>query len=517
VTWPPAQRLWRLLEGSPEKPTYWLTRSFFLRGLGMIYVVAFLIILNQLDALIGSRGLLPVPRFLGFVAERFGDNAVFTVPTIFWMGATDPALHGVAWIGLLVSILVVMGFANGPMMFVLWAIYLSFLSVGQQFWSFGWETYLVEIGFLAIFLCPVIKPWPLPENKPPNPVVIWLIRWVLFRMMLGAGLIKLRGDPCWTELTCLETFYETQPNPNPLAWYWHNAPTWFLTAGVLLNHLVELIGPFLLFGPRRVRHAGGALMIGFQLLLIAGGNLAFLNWLTIVNAIACFDDTLLRHLVPKFIRDSAWQKALEKTPTDYGAKGHLVAIALLAGMVGYLSIDPIKNLASERQVMNTTYDPLRLVNTYGMFGSISETRLEAVIEGTLDDPSDPNAVWHAYVFPCKPGPVDRRPCLITPYHYRLDWQVWFTPLTRSKDPWFVHMLYKLLVADSRILAMLAEDPFQGQRPRAVRVDFYRYEFAAADSTDWWVRERVGAFVSPLTLDNAEWVGRLRQWGFELDP
>jgi len=517
VTRPPHQRLWAFLQGSPEKPTYWLTRSFFLRGLGAIYTVAFLIIVNQLDGLIGSRGLLPVPRFLGYVGERFGDESFTTLPTLFWLGASDGALFGAAWLGLGLSVMVAVGFSNAPIMFALWAIYLSFLSVGQQFWSFGWETYLVELGFLAIFLCPAIKPLPLPEDKPVNPVVIWLIRWVLFRMMLGAGLIKLRGDPCWTELSCLETFYETQPNPHPLAWFWHNSPTWLLTSGVVLNHVVEIIGPFLLFGPRRVRHVGGGLMILFQVLLIGGGNLAFLNWLTIVNAIACFDDTLLRRFVPKSIRDNAWQKAMAKRPEDYSQKGHMVVVGLLAAGVAWLSISPVANLMSPNQVMNTTYDPLRLVNTYGMFGSISEERLEAVIEGTMDDPSDPKAEWREYVFHCKPGPVDRPPCTVTPYHYRLDWQVWFTPLTRSKDPWFVHFLYKLLVADTRILGLLATDPFDGKRPRAVRVDFYLYSFADEDSPDWWVREYRGPFVSPLTLDNAEMIGRLHNWGFELDP
>ena len=509
-------RLWSALQGSAERPSYWLTRSFFLRGLGALYVVAFTIIVNQLDGLIGSRGLLPVPRFLAHVSERFGAEAVTTLPTVFWLGASDGALYGAAWLGLGLAAMVAVGFSNGLMMFTLWALYLSFLSVGQQFWSFGWETYLVELGFLAIFLCPAIEPRPLPENKPVHPVVIWLIRWVLFRMMLGAGLIKLRGDPCWTELTCLETFYESQPNPHPLSWYWHAAPTWLLTSGVLLNHFVELVCPFLLFGPRRVRHFAGVVMVGFQVLLIAGGNLAFLNWLTIVNAIALFDDTLLRRIVPKAIGDHAWQLAMAKVPDDPTAKGHRVVVGLLALGIGYLSIAPVKNLISSDQVMNTTYDPLRLVNTYGMFGSVSEDRLEAVIEGTLDDPSDPNATWREYVFHCKPGPVDRRPCLVTPYHYRLDWQVWFTPLTRSKDPWFVHFLYKLLVADVRILALLADDPFDGERPRAVRVDFYLYSFADADSADWWVREYRGPFVAPLTLDNAEMVARLHGWGFELD-
>jgi len=508
--------LWRVLQGTPEKTTYLLTRTFFLRGLGAIYGVAFFILARQLDALLGSGGLLPAQRFLDRVSTHLGEEALTTVPTLFWLDASDVTLHIAAWCGIVLSAAVAAGYANALMLFVLWALYLSFLNIGQQFWGYGWENYLVELGFLAIFLCPLLTTKPLPENHPTHPVVIWLLRWVLFRMMLGAGLIKLRGDPCWLELTCLETFYETQPNPHPLAWFWHQAPSWLLASGVILNHVVELIAPFLLFGPRRVRHVGGGLMIGFQVLLIVGGNLAFLNWLTIVNALACFDDSLLRRVLPKPLRDSAWQRAMYTPPADTRKRARDVIVGILALGVAILSIAPIANLASSDQRMNTTHDPLRLVNSYGMFGSISEIRLEAVVRGTLDEPG-PDAEWQEYVFPCKPGPVTQRPCLVTPYHHRLDWQIWFTPLTQRQDPWLVHFLYKLLIADPVILDQLADDPFRGERPRAVRVDFYQYRFAAPDTPDWWEREHKKTFIGPLTLDNERLIDVLRDWDFDVQP
>ena len=76
--------------------------------------------------------------------------------------------------------------------------------------------------------------------------------------MLGAGLIKLRGDPCWRDLTCLFYHYETQPIPNPLSRTLHFMPRWFHRAGVLFNHLTELVAPWFVFGPRRARHVAGA-------------------------------------------------------------------------------------------------------------------------------------------------------------------------------------------------------------------------------------------------------------------
>jgi hypothetical protein len=511
------RRLWTHLQGSPEKTTYLLTRAFFLRGIGALYAVSFFILVRQGDALIGSGGLLPVPRFLDRVHTHLGEDAFFRVPTLFWLDASDATLHLAAYGGLGLSMVVVLGFANAPILLALWALTLSFVNVGQQFWGFGWENYLVELGFLAIFLCPAWTVHPIPEDKPVNPFVVWLLRWVLFRMMLGAGLIKLRGDPCWTELTCLETFYETQPNPHPLSWVWHQAPRWFLTSGVLLNHVVELVGPFLLFGPRRLRHAGGGLMIGFQILLILGGNLAFLNWLTIVNAIACFDDTLLRRIVPHGIGNVAWQRGMQPTPRTVAARVHAALVGAVALGVAYLSIAPVANLLSENQAMNRTHDPMRWVNSYGMFGSISDERLEVIIVGTLDDPSRPDATWREYVFPCKPGPPERAPCIVTPYHHRLDWQVWFTPLTRSYDPWLVHFLYKLLIADPLVLDRLAVDPFDGQRPKALRVDLYRYQFAEAHQSQWWNREWVETFIPPLTLQNPRLIETLEASGFVNQP
>src|SRR5262249_3572575 len=126
-------------------------------------------------------------------------------------------------------------------------------------------------------------------------------RWLIFRIMFGAGLIKLRGDPCWRDLTCLYYHYETQPIPNPLSWWLHFRAHWFHQFGVLWNHFIELIVPWFGFGPRVVRHIVGVLLVSFQMILIVSGNLSFLNWLTIVPALACFDDSFWRRIFPGWL------------------------------------------------------------------------------------------------------------------------------------------------------------------------------------------------------------------------
>jgi Lipase maturation factor len=395
---------------------YALTRFVFLRFLGLIYTVAFLVAVNQLVPLVGTDGLEPADRYLDAVSDHFGGaDAFFRLPTLFWFGISDDALRLVSVAGLVLSLCVLFGLANAVVMFLLWLFYLSIVQVGQVFWGYGWESLLLETGFLAIFLVPPLDPRPFSKRGSPPKLVVWLLRWVLFRLMLGAGLIKLRGDECWRDLTCLVTHYETQPLPNPMSWVLHQVPVWVQKGSVLFNHYAELIAPLMIFGPRRLRIAGGLSIVAFQLLLIVSGNLSWLNWLSITIAIACFDDAALLRLCPARFRE----RLRELSAGAPLSKPRKVAAYALACVVALLSLNPVINLFSPTQRMNSSFDPLYLVNTYGAFGSIGRERYEIVIEGTTDD--DPaSATWSPYEFRCKPGDVARRPCVVAPYQYRID-------------------------------------------------------------------------------------------------
>jgi len=476
---------------------YRLTRFVFLRFLGLIYTVAFLVAKNQLVPLVGTRGLEPADRFLDNVKTALGSGeAFFRLPTLFWLGISDGAMSTLCAVGLVLSLAVLFGFANSIILFLLWLFYLSIVQVGQLFWGYGWESLLLETGFLAIFLAPPVDPRPFPKNESPPKHVIWLLRWVVFRLMLGAGLIKLRGDACWRELTCLVTHYETQPLANPLSWYLHQLPLWVEKASVLFNHYAELVAPFMLFWPRPLRLAGGLSVIAFQLLLIVSGNLSWLNWLTITIAIACFDDKALLWLCPARLRAKLAGLAVSHPLR----KPRKVAVYGLVVVVGILSINPVVNLLSPTQRMNSSFDPLYLVNTYGAFGSIGRERYEIVLEGTSDD--DPaSALWKPYEFRCKPGDVARRPCVVAPYQYRIDWQMWFAAMSDYRhDPWVVHLVYKLLLGDEAISGLLASNPFAGHPPKWIRAELYRYRFTTfADPThDWWKRTRAGVYLPPLS-------------------
>lgn len=488
---------------SAEKPSYFLTRLVFLRLLGGIYFIAFLSLVKQLRPLIGRDGLLPAQTFLAEVAASAGSRSAGfrELPSLFWLGASDRFLQGSAWAGLLLSAAVVLGASNAALMALLWFLYMSFVHIGQLFYGYGWEILLLEAGFLAIFLCPLRSLRPLPAT-PPSPVVLWLVRWTLFRVMLGAGLIKLRGDSCWRELTCLLYHYETQPLPNPLSWLLHQAPPWFHKLGVLWNHFVELIVPFALFGPRRVAIVAGLLQIAFQLSLILSGNLSFLNWLTLSLCIACFDDRALARVLPRRLGDRAAALARAAVP---GRVQRAVDWGLLV-LVVWLSVEPAMNLLSPGQVMNSSFDRLHLVNTYGAFGSVGKTRREVILLGTDGVPTDGKVRWREYEFKCKPGDIHRRPCVVAPYQLRIDWQIWFAAMSSyDREPWLLHLVYKLLQGDRGALSLLANNPFPEGAPKHIRAELFEYHFTSFKNRadGWWTRRRLETYLPPVSLETPE--------------
>lgn len=485
-----------------KPPTYWLTRFVILRFLGLIYAIAFLVAINQIVPLIGSNGLTPVGLFLKQVSAAMGsDGAGFMrLPSVFWLAHSDTALLVVAWIGLALSVMVVAGYANALVMGVLWFLYMSFVHVGQEWYGYGWEIQLTETGFLAIFLCPLLDMRLFPKRKPPFPVIL-LFRWLVFRLMLGAGLIKIRGDEVWRNATALYYHFETQPIPGPLSRWFHFLPHTALKIGVWFNWLAELAAPLFVFGPRVARHIAGVVIVLFQVNLIVSGNLSFLNWLSIVPALACFDDGFWSRVLPKRLVSKAEAAAVNAEPS----KSMLKTAWVVAAVVALLSIQPVVNMLSPGQIMNTSFDPLDLVNTYGAFGTVGKERPNVVFEGTADEDSTDNAHWKPYIYKGLPVLLDKRPPQIAPYQLRLDWQMWFASMSSPSDyPWTFNLVWKLLHNDKGATGLFASNPFPDRPPRYVRAVLYRYSFAKPGNAGglWWTRERLEMWLPPMSVNNA---------------
>jgi Lipase maturation factor len=491
------------------RPTYWLTRFVILRLLGMIYAVAFLVAINQIIPLIGENGLLPLNTFIRRVINVLGSTGAgfARLPSIFWFTHSDASLLTAAWIGFALSCLVIAGFANAIILAVLWILYMSFVHVGQDWYGYGWEIQLLETGFLAIFLCPLLDPRPFPKRAPPKQIIV-LFRWLIFRIMFGSGMIKIRGDEVWRNGTALYYHFETQPLAGPLSRWFHFLPRAVLKIGVWYNFLAELIAPLFVFGPRLARHIAGIIIVLLQIILALSGNLSFLNWLTILPALACFDDGFWSKLLPPIIVRKA-ETAMARAEPSRPMK---ITAWIITVLIAVISIQPVFNILSPRQIMNTSFDPYDLVNTYGAFGSVGRKRFNVVFEGTMDETPDSNAYWIAYTYKGLPVDLDKIPPQIAPYQLRLDWQMWFAAMsTPDEYPWTVNLISKLLHNDQEAVSLFADNPFPDKPPLFIRAVLYRYSFAKPGNAEgnWWNRERIGDWLPPLSTNDPRLIESLK--------
>lgn len=475
---------------------YDVAREVLQRGVAVLLCLAFLQALGQFRPLLGDRGLLPVRVFTARV--RFRD-----APSLFHLHYSDRLLAVVATLAAAGAAAVVVGLPQtGPwwvttlVLLACWAAYLSIVQVGQRFYSFGWETLLCELAFLVAWFGSPAVPVPV--------VLVVAARWLLFRVELGAGLIKWRGDPAWRDLTALDHHHETQPMPGPFSWHAHHLPRWWHRTEVVGNHLAQLLVPWLLWLPQPLPSVAGGVVVLTQGWLVLTGNFAWLNWATIVLGAAMVSDGVWAALGGAVGLGTAHGPASGQVSGQVSAgvpSTYVVAVAAVAVLLLVLSVRPALNLASSHQKMNARFEPLRLVNAYGAFGSVTRRRDEVIVEGTLAEHPGPDD-WREYGFRGKPGDVGRRPPQVAPYHLRLDWVMWFIPLGVS-GPWIGRLCRRLLEADPATLRLLARDPFDGSRPRWVRMRLFRYRYTTPDerrrSGDWWVRHELGPLVEDVRL------------------
>lgn len=481
---------------------YVLTRWVFLRGLGAVYFCAFASLWPQILGLIGSRGILPARDFLGAVAAQAGPGRFWLAPTLAWLDPSDHALRLLCAAGMLLSLLLTLGILPVPTLAGLWLLYLSLVSVGQDFLGFQWDTLLLETGFLAIFFAPAAVLPRFASETPPSRLALWLLRWLLFRLMFGSGVVKLAsGDPAWHGLTAMAFHYETQPLPTPLAWLLHLLPLSFQKFSTLGVLVVELAAPFLIFGPRRGRLAGAGLLVGLQVLILLTGNFAFFNYLTLALCVLLLDDAALRRLVPSRLRQLLPAEP-ESRPAPRRARRWVlapVAAVLLAVSVSQLTGELDPDLPSPIQPLAAWQEPLHLVNPYGLFAVMTTSHPVIAVEG-----SDDGKTWREYGFRYQPQDVNQPPRLAAPFQPRLDWQLWFAALGRADgSPWFRAFLVRLLQGSPDVLGLLQTNPFPQAPPRFVRATLYDYRFTDARTRRttgaWWQRRPRRLYFPPASL------------------
>jgi lipase maturation factor 1 len=479
----------RVLWGiSIEVETFSIASWLFLRTLGAVYLFAFASFAVQAAGLIGSHGISPVAEYLRSLREYYG-AVYWQVPTLFWVNAGDGMIKAVGIAGICLSVLLVLGLRWRILRVALFMLYLSLVTAGQEFMGYQWDALLLEAGFLAILLGS-------------SPIVVWLYRWLLFRLMFLSGAVKLAsGDPSWRHFTALPVHYVTQPLPTPVAWYVYQLPAWFQRGSVGFVFLVELVVPFLIFAPRRVRFLAARAMVALQILILLTGNYAFFNVLTISFCLFLIDDSFFRRVLPKTVSSSVTSATTyERSPVwSRAACGAFAAFALFVG--GFQVARTFGLRWSLADATIRTVSPLQIINSYGLFAVMTTTRPEIVIEGSND-----GVTWLAYEFKYKPGDLTRRPAWVAPHQPRLDWQMWFAALgDYQSDPWIVRFMARLLQGSPEVLGLLGRNPFPEGAPHYVRAMLYLYRFtspAERRSTGaWWKRELKGVYVPAVSLRN----------------
>eukprot|EP00943_MAST-04B_sp_MAST-4B-sp1_P004494 g4494.t1 len=279
--------------------TYVLTRILFIRSIAFIYFVAFLVAYNQNPGLLGDDGLLSSQEYFNRLKQHVGVNtppqkSVMQIPTLLWFLDDQQVFNNI-----------------------------------QQFALAG-----LTISALVFYHVPR--------------VAIYANWWLIFRIMIGSGLIKIRGDECWRDLTCMDYHYETQPVPNPLSFYLHHNFSSFHKVETMVNHIVELITPWFMFLSRDLRIMNGMFQIIFQLILISSGNLSFLNWLTILPSLCFLDDQFLTKWFPMFYNTEMRKKYDDHDATSTSSTASSSLVEGLSGkeakdVYDLIQFDPFYN------------------------------------------------------------------------------------------------------------------------------------------------------------------------------
>jgi predicted DCC family thiol-disulfide oxidoreductase YuxK len=503
----PLYRLTRIFWGKHfERPSFALGSWLFLRLLGVAYFFAFLSLATQILGLIGHHGILPAGEFLAMVESRMGPERYWFFPTLAWLNSSDAVLQVMSVGGALGSLLLIFDLAPILVLSLLWMLYLSLVTVGQDFLGFQWDALLLEAGFLAIFWAPWHL-WPRRSQKAPTPKVPRLLLWfLLFRLMFSSGVVKFSsGDATWRSLTALEYHYYTQPLPTPIAWYAHLAPAWFQHGSVGFMFFVELAVPFLIFAPRLWRFVGAGFMILLQLLIALTGNYAFFNLLTLALCVLLFDDRFLQRFFPRALAESL--RPPPSPPRRFSLRPWVtmpVALIIFAcGLLQLADLLSIEWLPPTAFQLLADLEPVRISNSYGLFAMMTTTRPEIVIEGSND-----GETWLHYDFKYKMGDPHHAPRWVAPFQPRLDWQMWFAALgDYRRSPWFSQLMLRLLQGSPQVLALLEQNPFPQTPPKYLRAVLYDYQFTTWSERrkqgEWWRRRLMGVYFPPVSLKKSE--------------
>ncbi len=494
-------------------PTYFTARRWFLRALGLIFLIAFVSLRVQIDGLIGSNGISPLSQLLTAAHTQLGDRAFWVLPTLFWFNSSDLFLHVLCGVGMVLSLFLIFGIAPGFSLLGLVVCYLSFAGTSDgvlnPFLSYQWDTLLIETGFLSIFLAPWTLRWTKANEPPVSRAGMFLLKLLLFKLMLMSGVVKLSsyqllqnpGEETWWNLTALDYHYWSQPLPTVLAWWANQNPEWFKKFSVALCLVIEIVVPFFIWAPRRLRLLACGLLIFLQVVIGATGNYNFFNLLTVALCLLLIDDTVWT------ARSAARAGRSATSLPDRLCRWTAIVVIIVTLPINlrliYGAFEPLAEWPPFLGAVNSRIQPLRILNEYGLFRVMTLDRKEIVIEGSAD-----GIDWKPYEFRWKPGDVMRAPGWCQPHQPRLDWQMWFAALGSPRERiWMSQLIVALLHGKQPVTGLFQFNPFPDAPPRFIRGTFYRYRFTNSEERRqtgaWWKRQELGEYLPAVSLEDVQ--------------
>ena len=467
-----------------EAGSSFISQALFIKLLALSYLFAFFSLSQQVKGLFGSQGIVPIQEYVGHIQKKFARKTFYYLPSLFLYRSDDRTLQWAANGGVVLSLVAFLGVMPSLCFILLWFFYLSFIKVGAPFLQFQWDTLLLEVGFVGIFVA-LVKPLPFL-------ILIWL--WILvFRFIFASGAVKwLSKCPEWHALKAMSYHFETQPLPNLGGYFAHHLLRPFSRLSCFFVFVFEVAVPFLYFGTPLMRVTGTLLSIFFQFLIIITGNYAFFNLLTIALCLPLIDDQYLSWL-PTFA--SYFQAVPSSSILNAILNGVGLFMILTNALMLLEQMTPIRLF---QKLINLLMH-FNIMNHYGLFAVMTTVRNEIIIEGSLD-----GIAWKEYDFKYKPQALGKGPQQIAPLQPRLDWQMWFAALSSYRFEWWFHrFILRLLENSPVVLALLKNNPFPDKPPLYIRAEFYRYRFSSLQewwaTGHYWTRTYEGLYMPPSTL------------------
>lgn len=446
----------------------------------------------QVHLLIGSRGLLPVAAWVDSLAGA--DRPVWLgSPSFLLIDPSDAAISAGCVAGIILSLLALAGVWTRLCLFLSAPLYLSYAVACRDFLWFQWDGLLIECLVVSAFI---------PRDRP-SPGAHWIARALLFKLYFESGIGKaLSGLGDWFDGSAMTFYYETAPLPAWPGWWAHQLPEWW-------HHLeswgalgLEGLGAFAILGPRRARLAAAVAFTGFQLLNLATANYGFFVYLALALHVFLLDDADLERIAgrlkwPRIPRLAGVARALARVPMPAwtrrirAAATGVIGVAWLAASivtaVGHFG--PRGDIGEAASRWMRRWQPYRVANAYHLFGHITRERIEPEFQ-SLDA-----GEWRAHDLHYKPGDPSRAPPFVAPHQPRVDFLLWFYGLDFERGaPGYVRALLTRMCRDPEAVADVFARPLP-ERPRAVRLEFWRYHFTSHDERRetgaWWRRESLG--------------------------